>query len=286
MRTLLVFLIFCVYALGIRWYFVCQMRNLCENEPAETADTRLPTLKLTEGDSVIFSGFDQFAFDTAAITPQLNDNNRLFLDTLVDYFRRFPEKKLTLTAFYRAGEAALKPGFYENIGIARAGAVRKELMTRGLAENRISIDHGLSEDSLLREPVLFAAYASSGQPDEFEKVQFTFENMTFMESCFAFDSDLFTPAEPFVLYADSVKTYLELHPEKSLTIVGHTDNVGTPDYNLSLGKRRAESAREYFRELGVTKDIRVDSKGETAPVAPNMHRQGRQKNRRVNIIIE
>ncbi len=286
MRTFLVFLVFCIYALGIRWYFVCQMRNRCGPAQAEAADTRLSNLKLTQGDTVILRGYDQFAFAPSALAPRLNDNNRAFLDTVAGYLRQFPEKQLTVTAFYRTAEADLKPGFYENIGLARAAAIRSALLERGIAEQRLTLDHGPSEDSLLREPLLFEVYYPSGDSAAYARLPFTFENMTFMESCFAFDSDVFEPGEPFVRYADSVQTFLAMEPEKQLTIVGHTDNVGTTEYNTELGLRRAASAREYFREIGVTAGITIDSKGETAPVAPNDSRQNRQKNRRVNIIIE
>ena len=158
MRKTLFLVILGILALGICWYFLCQKYNLCGNSPIDTDNGRLQTLQLTEGDSIILSGFDQFAFDTAAISPQLNDNNRLFLDTLVDYLHHFPEKNLTITALYRQSEVGIEPGFYSNLGIARAIAVRHELMDRGIAEYRFTIKGGLSEDNLLREPILFEVF--------------------------------------------------------------------------------------------------------------------------------
>lgn len=288
--SLFIFLLFCAYALVARWYFVCQIRGLC-GEEQQVEDIRLRTLKLTEGDSVILQGYDQFAFDSASFQPRLNRNNEAFLDTLAAILRANPGRNMTITAFYRASEKDIKPGFFENIGLARADQIRKLLMKRGVDQARISLDHGLSEDAGLKEPLFFSLYDPNNIPRDFEKVVFTFKNMTFSDANFEYNSDVFKPGEPFKLYADSVKTYFDLNPEAILRIVGHTDSIASADYNLDLGMRRAQSARDYFRGLGIEAKIAVESQGEERPVAPNSNPdgsdnpEGRQKNRRVNFIL-
>ncbi len=283
MRAFLVFLLFCVYALVARWYYVCEIKQLCE-DPVE--NIRLQTLQLTEEDTVLLSGYDQFAFDSTNVRPRLNANNELFLDTVADLMNAFPEKNLKITGDYLESEADLEVGFYENIGVARAAEARKLLMRRGIAEDRIALDYRLSRDSVLREPLAFELYVPEEGPEAFENTQFSFTNMTFSDANFAFDSDEFRPGDPFIAYADSVKTYLALNPEESLRIIGHTDSVGTQGYNQDLGLRRAKNARQYFKDLGVVTEIEVESAGETRPVAPNSTEEGRQKNRRVNFVIE
>ena len=174
---------------------------------------------------------------------------------------------------------------YEYLGLARANATRLLLEERGIQKERITMDYGLSEDEELKEPILFNMYISI--PDEFEKLAFTFKNMTFSDANFAFDSDIFEPGEAFLAYADSVKTYLDLNPNSSLTIIGHTDNKGKEKYNLDLGKRRAKSAMAFFRDsLEVNSEILIDSEGEKRPVATNDTEEGQQKNRRVNFILQ
>ena len=280
--ALLTFLLFCVYLVFARWYFVCKVHNQC----AETEDVRLKTLGLKDGETVLLQGYDQFAFDTAGVRPNLNNNNRMFLDTVAAILKANPNKNMTITAFYTEKESGIQSDFYEDLGTARAAEIRKLLMRRGIEESRISLDHGISEDLLLKEPFLVELYDPSAIPEAFEKVQFSFTNMTFSDANFAFNSDEFRPGEPFIMYADSVKTFLELNPGKALTIIGHTDNVGTEEYNYDLGIRRAESAKEYFQELGVTTDIEVESKGEKRPAASNKSSRGRQKNRRVNFVLQ
>ncbi|HMO37914.1 MAG TPA: OmpA family protein [Saprospiraceae bacterium] len=284
MRALVVFLFFCGYALFARWYYVCEIKQRCDPAPPAPADIRLRTLRLMSKDTVLLQGYDQFAFDSTHTRPRLNADNEAFLDTVAGYLRLFPQKKLTITGLYRRGEDSLKVGFYENIGVARAAEVRKLLMQRGIDEQQISLDYERTTDSLLREPLRFNALPDI--PDAFDIVQFSFTNMTFSDANFAFNSDKFIPGEPFKLYADSVKTYLALNPEKTLTVIGHTDNVGSDAYNLNLGLRRAKSARTYFEELGVITAIKVASEGKRRPVASNNTDEGRQKNRRVNFVLE
>lgn len=68
--------------------------------------------------------------------------------------------------------------------------------------------------------------------------------------------------------------------------VGHTDNVGTDAYNQKLGLRRAEAVKSYFISRGVDAiRIYTESKGEKQPIADNKTREGRAKNRRVEIEV-
>lgn len=68
--------------------------------------------------------------------------------------------------------------------------------------------------------------------------------------------------------------------------VGHTDWVGTDDYNMKLGMRRAQAVKAYLVSKGINnKQVYVESKGEKQPVADNKTAQGRAKNRRVDIEV-
>ena len=69
-----------------------------------------------------------------------------------------------------------------------------------------------------------------------------------------------------------------------LTVVGHTDNVGTEEYNMGLSLRRAQAVVDYLRAHGLQelKYVQV-GKGESEPVEANDTAQGRANNRRVEI---
>lgn len=74
-------------------------------------------------------------------------------------------------------------------------------------------------------------------------------------------------------------------------IEGHTDSIGSPEYNMKLSRRRAEAVKKWFIDEGVlgAENFKVRAYGETQPVAPNTNPdesdnpEGRKKNRRVTI---
>ena len=68
-------------------------------------------------------------------------------------------------------------------------------------------------------------------------------------------------------------------------IDGHTDSNADDDYNQTLSENRANSVKEYLKAQGVTAEITTQGYGESRPVATNETAEGRQQNRRVEIII-
>jgi outer membrane protein OmpA-like peptidoglycan-associated protein len=76
------------------------------------------------------------------------------------------------------------------------------------------------------------------------------------------------------------------HPGLSLQIEGHTDSVGGDDFNQQLSERRADSVRDFLAEEGVPpSSIAARGFGRTQPVASNDTPEGRQRNRRVELVV-
>ena len=102
---------------------------------------------------------------------------------------------------------------------------------------------------------------------------------------FKFDkSDIVTEYDSELLtFADVLKKYPELH----VIIEGHTDSVGTANYNKKLSQRRAESVKKYLVDtLGIDASrLKTVGYGFEKPVASNKTAEGRKKNRRVEIVV-
>jgi outer membrane protein OmpA-like peptidoglycan-associated protein len=98
------------------------------------------------------------------------------------------------------------------------------------------------------------------------------------------DQEILTPAVE--TYAANLAKVLKEGGKRAI-FTGHTDADGEPAYNLELGMKRAQEFKDHLVGLGVdANQIEVRSKGETEPVAPNDTEEGKQRNRRVTVLIE
>ena len=80
--------------------------------------------------------------------------------------------------------------------------------------------------------------------------------------------------------------YLQQYPNVRVTIEGHCDERGTRDYNLALGERRANAAKNYLASLGVSPArITTVSYGKERPVALGSNEEAWAKNRRAVTIV-
>jgi outer membrane protein OmpA-like peptidoglycan-associated protein len=76
------------------------------------------------------------------------------------------------------------------------------------------------------------------------------------------------------------------HPGLSLQIEGHTDSVGSDQMNQQLSERRADSVRDFLIAQGVAGSaVTAKGFGKADPVASNDTADGRQKNRRVELVV-
>jgi OmpA-OmpF porin, OOP family len=81
-------------------------------------------------------------------------------------------------------------------------------------------------------------------------------------------------------------TFLQKYPEHRVVIEGHTDSVGSDTYNLDLSQRRADAVQDFLLHNGVNPaQLTTRGYGKASPVASNATAEGRQQNRRVELII-
>jgi outer membrane protein OmpA-like peptidoglycan-associated protein len=79
---------------------------------------------------------------------------------------------------------------------------------------------------------------------------------------------------------------IQSHPGLHLAIEGHTDNIGSDEANMKLSQQRADAVREFLVQQGLAADtVTAVGLGKAEPVADNSTNEGRQKNRRVEIIV-
>jgi OOP family OmpA-OmpF porin len=104
------------------------------------------------------------------------------------------------------------------------------------------------------------------------------------DAFFDFDKSVLKPAGKAKL--DDLVSKVKGINLEVIIAVGHTDSIGTDAYNQKLSVRRAESVKAYLVSKGIEKNrIYTEGKGEKQPVADNKTKEGRAKNRRVEIEV-
>ncbi|EGR0261791.1 OmpA family protein [Vibrio cholerae] len=111
---------------------------------------------------------------------------------------------------------------------------------------------------------------------------FTFQHLD--SSTFATASAELKPAT--VQKLDKIVGYLNQYPQAKVEVVGHTDSTGSEAYNQKLSERRAQAVAKALEAQGIDAS-RISAKGlgESSPIASNATAEGREKNRRVELVI-
>ena len=97
-----------------------------------------------------------------------------------------------------------------------------------------------------------------------------------------FDFDKSNVKPEYYDLLNNIKEFVEQN-NYEITIVGHTDSIGSNAYNFKLSRRRAESVKAKLLEFGLTEDriVGIEAMGEEQPIATNETKEGRAQNRRV-----
>ena len=102
---------------------------------------------------------------------------------------------------------------------------------------------------------------------------------------FGFDSSSLSPAGQGILREDG--RWLLDNPSVKVIIEGHCDERGTAEYNMALGERRAQTAYDFLRSLGVKTDkMQTVSYGKELPLDSASNEEAWAKNRRVHFSVK
>jgi len=107
------------------------------------------------------------------------------------------------------------------------------------------------------------------------------------DAYFDYDKATLRPDAVNALQADSteLRDILKDYPAYKLTVEGHCDERGSEEYNVALGEKRAEAAKNYLVQIGIpTEQLNTVSYGKERPVCTDHDEACWQKNRRIHIV--
>ena len=147
--------------------------------------------------------------------------------------------------------------------------------TSGQASDQAKLDEEARQKAI-RE----AELAAEQRRKMLAKQQFMNEDVYF-----EFDSSALLPEAQDVLKRKA--EWLRANPDASIIVEGHCDERGTNEYNLALGDRRAESAKGFLADLGISGfRLTTVSYGEERPVDSGSNEESWAKNRRAHFVIK
>lgn len=238
-----------------------------------------------------YTSNDNFNFNVSdySILKPVSQGVIIGIPALNVYLKNHPKKSIAITGHYTSDEK--NSSAFPNLGIARANAIKNYLVTNGIASNQINIfgeeDNTLITDGIRYEgPVDYEISENvNNEAQELEALKKRINDdpltLNFGNAQASID---FTTAQRQKI-AD-ISRYLDQVEGASITIEGHTDNIGSRTININLGQKRAAYLKEYFVSNGIPETkIITTSKGPDISIAPNTTEEGRAKNRRSIVTI-
>ncbi len=277
------FLLFLICSIIGIWYYSCKIKGLCEatviEAPVQEVALAPDFFIEGEGGDALFQFDGGLRINNKDATVSIPDNLLSFRDSVFAYLNQNQDKELHIQGFYKSGED-------EILGIQRAEYVKNVLVDFGINGDRIMLS-SIQEDFEYQENSfynggIFIEVATISQEHEAQIEAHITNKILYSE----FASTNFKPDNTLRGYAAELKAYLERHPDKTVHLTGHTDDVGSHEANVKFAKKRADQVKSYLASIGID-EARMSSfsKGETDPIADNSTEEGRAKNRRIEIIV-
>ena len=301
-NDLLLTLLLVSWISGATYYYVCHIRQHCCGTCSPLSNmtafelTAPPADQLRiAGEGLLLESDKGIVFGRDESLPVVAPATDTALQQVKQYLDDHADKALYITGWYDDSEK--NTTLMENLGLARAEAVRRRLVAAGVSDKQIgtagrsSIELTFLGDSLfsgLTFTVTDELPDTSGaiNPDTLAALQNRLQASSPV-LYFEMGATSLQVSDTLQRYLQDAQNYLLAYPDRSIVLTGHTDNVGSAEKNVTYGQERADFTKDILSELGINpQQIKTRSEGESQPIASNDTQTGRSKNRRVEITIE
>ena len=286
MKPLLFSLVlFIPFALGARYYFVCQTLHWCTKQQMDTLASPHTDLIFPNASSL---QLQLGTFPQGSDKLPRNPEMLKALDQLSSAVFQTEDYNLLIEGpVYEDETWSSAQTHFKDLGMARAAALASELQKRGVDGNRLELKSlVLSRSETLKPRLSFQPFVPVGMSHGLPIGEVLLDSFALMGLRFDPNSTALAPTAELDAFAEQLIDALRVHPQLKLSLIGHTDNVDEELRNDSLGMWRARAVANYFYQLGYPGQIEVISRGEREPVADNQSPEGRYQNRRVEVRIQ
>ncbi|PVW13807.1 OmpA family protein [Marixanthomonas spongiae] len=261
--------------------------NSLKNNPpkidSSTVETTNAMTVKNEDGAIVFMFNEGIRSHRNSATIAVPESSIDFKYNINTYLIEHPDKEVQITSIYSPEENMETP----NLGIQRGNKIKQLLMATGVSSEKIVIKPVIKDISFNENGAFSNGFSFAFKPwDKDRGEQMTInlpETVTvypkFSETGIIVNSDLRK------LLKD-IKTAKSNHPEMSIEVIGHTDNVGNANDNYRMGLQYARQVRWFLISKGGfdKSTIKAASKGETEPIDTNNSKRGRNVNRRIEIV--
>ena len=287
-KAFTIFLLWALIALATHHYISNDYFNHCNIESKVPQENELPQnhlILITDAaNATVFEFSNGFEITkNSALIPSCKTIPYL-KDSLLNYLSNNYAEELYVIGKLNESEADLNNS--KNLGIARANSLKKELIALGVQPSKIKTFSKTNSFTYNKNNSYWNGIElkfNTIKQTAIDSIESIISNKTLYID---FEKDVLISSEKLENYTQLLKQYLSKNPNKTIEIIGHTDNRGYFENNYIIGLNRANKLKDYFisKNIDINK-IETSSKGESQPIADKRTEEGRAKNKRIQILI-
>ncbi len=286
--------------LGIFFFNKC-ICNLWATPPAAAAAAVVPAAKTVDrcdrtwnirdakNHNVQSDSYYRFV-DSKATPLAANSNMNNAISKTVEYLKSNTNRALTVTGYYQTQEN--NSSIFDNLGLARANAIKRQLVQLGAPSAQLDIASKLADKACisgdtLNKGITFGFSDAGVGNDRLAIIKERLFGKPIILYFGTNQDNIALTSQQRKDFAD-LNYYLDRVNTARLDVSGHTDNVGNRDYNINLSKERADFVKSYLKTNGGLSDAKMDvaGYGPDKAMESNATPEGRAKNRRVEVTLK
>lgn len=280
-------------ALAFMYWYVCRCQcNECffgsKSSTPVVETVKLPSVPFIVKDQpnrIVAQSDASLKFLRNGATPITAQDIEAKFPDIAAYLKNNAHKKLEVIGLYAADEKNTTT--FENLGLARADALKQKLVKAGIVDTLILTKAQLQNGLSFYKDTLYGGIDFNFWKKMLVKAEDAKKLFEPRPVYFETGKSVIKTDAALQKYFEDLKLYLVEEPNSKLVLTGHTDDTGLADKNLVLGKARAEQVKGQIAKMGISATrITTETMGQTKPLAPNTTAEGRAQNRRVDMVVQ